>query len=94
MKTFQSPCLRSHAPPAHGRRERAGALTCRAQDGKDAYYVGIDFGTSGARICAVNGVFLALFRSGIACPAVLPVAYTTVCLRLCIGTRCSRQERQ
>lgn len=37
----------------------------RAQAADTGYYVGIDFGTSGARICAVNGVHVTFFRVGI-----------------------------
>lgn len=83
MKTFQCPSLRLRTVPVHGKCERAGSLTRRAHSVRDAYYLGIDFGTSGARICAVDGVFLTLCSPEFKYRSQLHVVYNGSCSYMC-----------
>lgn len=94
MKTFQSPSLRLRTVPVHGKYERAGSLIRRAHSGRDAYYLGIDFGTSGARICAVDGVILTLFSPEFNYRSQLHVVHNGSCSYMCKHRRWRERVKQ
>jgi hypothetical protein len=79
--------LLAHSPHrALGKPKRsvASLLVLRAQVNNAAYYVGIDFGTSGARICAVDGACVRLqllvvsFREALYVPTATNLKISTI----------------